>query len=198
MSPGIQIKQEDLKSWVDMPRLPHASGNRMLQNLKDFNSMPFMSKIEYLRTAATFYHPIEKVNYYVTNTLDDDGWGKRTSICKEHTAPRNQEESKPYAPIDAETEIGRVLNIEIATIIDVLGIEVQVPSLSSPGYSAWILISRGHERFVNEIHRHNSDIVNYAREGVQPQCCVSRINPKPNHSKSRARLTRFDQCQNEG
>ena len=24
------------------------------------------------------------------------------------------------------------------------------------------LISRGHERFVNEIHRHNSDIVNYS------------------------------------
>ena len=49
-----------------------------------------------------------------------------------------------------------------ATIIDVRGIEVQVPSLSSPGYSVWILISRGHEKFVNEIHRHNSDIVNYS------------------------------------
>ena len=163
MSPGIQIKQEDLKSLVDMPRLPHASGNRLLQNVKDFNSMPFMSNIEYLRTAGKFYHPIEKENNYVTTTLDDDGWRKRTSICKEHTAPRNREESKPYASIDAETEIGPVLNIEIATIIDVPGIEVQVPS---PGYSAWILMSRGHERFVNKIHRHNSDIVNYAREGM--------------------------------
>ena len=47
-SPEIQIKQEDLKSLVDFSRLPHASGNRMLQNLTDFNSMPFMSKIEYL------------------------------------------------------------------------------------------------------------------------------------------------------
>ena len=34
----IQIKQEDLKSLVDTPRLPQASGNRMLQNLKDFKS----------------------------------------------------------------------------------------------------------------------------------------------------------------
>ena len=141
----------------------------MLQNLKDFNSMPFMGKIEYLRTTAKFYHPIEKGNYYVTTTLDDDGWGKRTSIGKEYTAPRNREESKPYASIDAETEIGPVLNIEIAAIIDVLGIEVQVPSLSSPGYFVWILISRGHERFVNEIQRHNSDIVKCAREGMQPQ-----------------------------
>ena len=76
--PEIQIKQEDLKSLVDIPRLPHASGNRMLQNLKDFNSMPFMSKIEYLRTTAKFYRPIEKGNHCVTATLEDDGWHKRT------------------------------------------------------------------------------------------------------------------------
>ena len=38
-------------------------------------------------------------------------------------------------PIDADQEIGPVLKIEIATVIDVRGIEVQVPSLSSPGRS---------------------------------------------------------------
>ena len=146
-------KKEDLKSLVDIPRLPHATGNRMLQNLKGYNSMPFMSKIEYLRTTAKFCHPIEKGNYCVTTTLKDDRWRKRTSICKECTAPGNREDSRPYASIDAEKEIGPVLNIGIATVIDVLGIEVQVPSLSSPGYSVWILISRVHERFVNEIRR---------------------------------------------
>ena len=60
MSPENQIKQEDLKSLVDIPRLPHAWGNRTLRNLKDFNSMPLMIKIEYLRTTAKFCHPIEK------------------------------------------------------------------------------------------------------------------------------------------
>ena len=122
--------------------------------------MPSVSKIEHLRTTAKFYHPIEKVKHYVTTTLEDDGRRKRTSMCKEYTAPRNLEDSRPYASIDAEQEMGLVLNIGIATVIDVPGIEVQVPSLSSPRYSVWILISRGHERFVNEIHRHNSDIVN--------------------------------------
>ena len=47
---------------------------------------------------------------------------------------QNREDSKPYASIDAEKEIGPVLKIEIA-ITDVPGIEVQVPPLSSPGYS---------------------------------------------------------------
>ena len=85
-----------------------------------------------------------------------DGENPR-SMCKEYTAPRNREDSKPHASIDAEQEIGPVLNIGIASVIDVPGIELQLPSLSSPGYSVRILKSRGHERFVNEIHRHNSD-----------------------------------------
>ena len=62
--------------------------------------MPFMSKIEYLRTAANFCHPIEKGNYCVTTTLEND---------------RNREDSKPYVSIDAEKEIGPVLNIEICS-----------------------------------------------------------------------------------
>ena len=82
MSPEIQTQQEDLESLVDIPRRQHASGNRMLQNLKDLTSMPFVSKIEYLRTKTKFYHPIEEGSFYVTTTLDDDGWGKRTSMCK--------------------------------------------------------------------------------------------------------------------
>ena len=86
--------------------------------------------------------------------------GENARQCAKNTQrPRNREDSKPYAPIDANQEFGPVLNIGIATVIDVLGIEVQVPSLSSPWYSVWVLLSRGHERFVNEIHRHNSDIV---------------------------------------
>ena len=83
-------------------------------------------------------------------------------MCKEYTASRNREDSRSYASIDADQEIGKVFDIGIATVIDVFGIEVQVPSLSSPGCSVWIVISRGHERIVNEIHRHNSDIVNYS------------------------------------
>ena len=74
-------------------------------------------------------------------------------MCKEYTAPRNREDSRPYASIDANQEIGPVLNIGIASVIDVPGIEVQEPSLSTPGCS---------ERFVNEIYRHNSNIVNYS------------------------------------
>ena len=64
--------------------------------------------------------------------------------------------------IGANQEIAPVLNIGIATILDVLGIEVQVPSLSTPERFIWIFIRRGHERFVNEIVFCDPEIVNYS------------------------------------
>ena len=37
-----------------------------------------------------------------------------------------------------------------------------MPSLSTPKNSVWILVSRGHERFVSETHSHDSKIVNHS------------------------------------
>ena len=82
-------------------------------------------------------------------------------MVKTHVNVQRINSGQKQGRFEADQDIGPVLNIGIATVIDVLGIDVQVPSLSSPGYPVWILTSRGRERFVNEIHRHNSDIVNY-------------------------------------
>ena len=61
-----------------------------------------------------------------------------------------------------------ILNIGSGLIVDVPGIEVQVPSLSDLWRSRWILASRDQERFVNEIHRHQQEIVN------DILCCARR------------------------
>ena len=63
-----------------------------------------------------------------------------------------------------------------------LVLKCKYPSLSSPGYSVWILVSLGHERFLNEIHRHNSDIVNYssslrAKEDNLDDVCLESSKP---------------------
>ena len=155
-SPETQIKQEDLKSLVDIPRLPYTSGKRMLQSVKDVNSMPFMSKINisvHWRN-STIRSRKEIIMLQLFLKITD---GEMHVNVQRNTAPRNREDSRPHASIDAEQEIGPVSNVGIVSVFDVLGIEVHVPSLSSPGYSVWILISRGHERFVNEIHRPHSD-----------------------------------------
>ena len=143
------------------------------ENLKSFVATTLMSKIEYLRTTAKFCCPVKEGNCEITTTLEDDGWRRSKST--------NQ-------------EIGPVLNIWIATIVDVPGIEVQVPSLRTPGRSLWILTLRGHERFVNEIHRHNSEIVNHS----------SSLRTKEENfdivgfESSKPAVEKFEQCDNEG
>ena len=57
---------------------------------------------------------------------------------------------RPYASIDAYQQLGPVLNIGLAKVFDVHGIEVHVQSLGDPRFPTWILTSRGHERFVIE------------------------------------------------
>ena len=42
-------------------------------------------------------------------------------------------------------------------------------------YSVWILVSRGRERFVNEIHRHDSDIVNYSSPLRAKECNLNDV-----------------------
>ena len=66
---------------------------------------------------------------------------------------------------------------------------IHVPSLSSPGYSVCILIRRGRERFVNEIHRNNSDIVNCSsslrakEENLNNMCSESSKLAMINHEQ---------------
>ena len=81
-------------------------------------------------------------------------------MCKEYTKSRNDEDSTPHASIDGYQQIGPILNVWIAKIIDVYGIEVQVPSLRNPMFPTRVLTSRGRERFVNESHLHKYTIVN--------------------------------------
>ena len=89
--------------------------------------------------------------------------GKTARQCAKHTQRPGTRRIQGHTHRLMQTKkFGPVLNIGIATFVDISGIEMQVPSLSTPERSIWILRGRGHERFVNEIHRHNSKIVNYS------------------------------------
>ena len=131
----------------------------MLQ--KDFNSMPLLSNIiiSVQRRNSTIRSRKEIIILQLLLKMMTDGENAR-QCAKSTQRPETGRIQGQQTSFDANQEIGPVLNFEIVAVIDVLGIEVQAPSLRTPGYSVWILISRGHERMVDEIRRHNSDTVN--------------------------------------
>ena len=99
-------------------------------------------------------------------------------------------------------------SLEIATVIDVpgiedvLGIEVQVPSLSSPGYSVWfwqVVITKDlWTKFIVTTLTLWITVPRRAQQKKTSITCVSIRIFQTCRGKSRARLTRFEQCRNEG
>ena len=82
----------------------------------------------------------------------------------------------PYASIDAYEQIGPVLNIGFTKDLDVYGIEMQVQSLSNPMYFTWMLISCGYEEFVNELHLHNTTIMNHSSSLLRREEKSDQVN----------------------
>ena len=48
-----------------------------------------------------------------------------------------------------------VSNMRVTRLLDICGIKTQIPSLSQPECSSWVLICRGIEMFLNELHHHD-------------------------------------------
>ena len=108
-------------------------------------------------------------------------------MCNACTKPRNDKDSRPYTSIDAHQKVGLVLNVGIAKVLDVHGIEVQVQSMSDPIFPTWIVTSRGHERLVNELHLHNTTIVNHSSLLLRREETSDQVNQdfnKPAFGKS--------------
>ena len=165
---------EEISSLVKIPRTPLASGNRMRQKLQSFQLLSAKSRLKHVYERAGFYHPVERNKWYQTRPDEDDGWGKITPMCREYTHPREHPDSRCFPTINANTKIGPILMIRMSQVFGIYGLEVQIPSPSRPRYSSWILICRGLEKFVDELHLHDRHI-------TTPSSSLLRRRNDPEH-----------------
>ena len=86
----------------------------------------------------------------------EDGWREITPPCREYISSRLFPQSKPLGAIPGGTIIGPIEEVHVAKILDEHGIEIAIPSICKPGGVAYVVISRETERFVNEIHTHET------------------------------------------
>ena len=76
----------------------------------------------------------------------------RTPACREHTDPRADADSRINAAIPGRTLIGPVLKVHIIQFLGTHGIEIHIPSTTTPNRTSWVVICRGRNRYVDESH----------------------------------------------
>ena len=89
---------------------------------------------------------------YKTIADVDDGFGDRTPACREFSHPRTDADSRIFAAIPGRPVIGPVIQVHIVQFLGTHGIEIQIPSTTWPNRASWVVICRGKNRSVEELH----------------------------------------------
>ena len=87
----------------------------------------------------------------------DDGLGDFAPACREHILLRLDLNSKVFAAIPGGTVIGPVLELHSVLLHGKHGLEIKIPSPNDPNRTSWVVICRGNNRFVNELHIPNPE-----------------------------------------
>ena len=82
----------------------------------------------------------------------DDGFGDRTPACREYTNPRADSDSRIFAPISGRTVIGPDIKVHMIQILGTHVLEIQIPCMTTPNRTSWVVICRGRNRYVDELH----------------------------------------------
>ena len=94
---------------------------------------------------------------FVTIHDPDDGFGGGAGARRGYTLPRDDEYSVPEGWIGGHTKIGPVLEVRVTYHLDRHGIEVQVKSLKDDGFLSWIVISRGTNKYMEEMYEEKGE-----------------------------------------
>ena len=70
---------------------------------------------------------------------------------REQTSPRAESDSRIFAAIKQRTIVGPVLQVRIIMCLGIYGIEIQILSTISRKKTSWVVICRGHSRYVEEL-----------------------------------------------
>ena len=132
--------------------------------------------------------------HYKTIHNVDDGFARRTGACREYTLLREEPGSEIIAWIGGQTKFGPVLQVQTTCRLDIYGVETQVPSRSGDGSASWVIISRGSNRYVEELQYNGPDyspesreLANYTSVG-KPHAILASTEELVRHSREHNRI----------
>ena len=120
----------------------------------------------------------------VPNTSRREWWFWRLSpACREYTHPRNDPRSRVFAGIRGGTNIRPVVQVRVAFLLNHCGIEIEIPSPSRPKMNSWVVIYRGRNRLVNELHIHKPVHCNTGSEWLREEENVKKYEPRDTNTE---------------
>ena len=119
-----------------------------------------MKPDEQLRTEfnqAGFIGQVSKGMYYRTGEDVNDGFGNFIPSCREYISSRTHRNSEVKLWIQNYTEIGTVGDVKVTCLHGRHGIEFHIPPTFGDTNKVWVVISRGPNRYVEELRHRDPD-----------------------------------------
>ena len=124
----------------------------MRECLQSFETLEKEIQFTIVCESATFFHEVSVGMCHKTVADVDDGFGDQTPACRECTHPHAVSDSRIYAASPRRTVIGPVIQVHIIQFLGTHGIAIQIPSTTTPNRTSWVVICRGKNRIVDELH----------------------------------------------
>ena len=176
------VNSQEVNSLVCTSRTQPASGNRWRESFQNFE---LRSKTSQLATLC-----------YITILDVDDGFSDFTPVCREHTLPLADPPSRAYAAISVRTLIGPVIEVHLVQLLGNHGPEIKIQFQNNPDRTSWVLIFRGENRFVNELHipdpGHNltsSELLSEQAIAKEAELCSTELE-QSSFGETRVKLSR--------
>ena len=126
-------------------------GNSLREIQQIFETLETEVQFANICKDAAFICEVAVGRLYRTALDVDDGVGDRTPACREDTHPRAGSDSKLFASLRERTIFGPVLQVHIINFLFNYGIEIEIPSTTSPPRTSWVVICRGQKRYGEEL-----------------------------------------------
>ena len=123
-------------------------------------------------------HRVSAGMMYKTRLDEDDGsWQLCSILSRIHTfSSKANPQSRFFAAILGRTEIGPVIEFQIVKILDQYGPEIAIPLLHKNETTSHVMITRGTNRFEDEVHDHNVEL----RPSTELLLCTFRNQKEEN------------------
>ena len=128
-----------------------ASGNRLRDHNERFETLSEDIKVTQTCEIAGFVRKVSPRQYFRTIHDVGDGFGGCTGACTEKTLPRDNDYSETVGWIRGHEKIGPVIQVKVTYYSEHFGIEIQVKSMMNNESFSWIMISRGTNKYVEEV-----------------------------------------------